>query len=1740
MAYEFSGSIALGTIVTQNVSSTNHNQNRRSGGRFSPSGTQLAVPVFVAPGNMSKVEIYKSGSSGWEMVEDFLSGTPAGIKNPSMLTWLSETSLALGLRGPGGDIGVYTYVSSSDHGYFHNTNHPSVRRTLAFDAGGMMVFNPSKTLMINYKPYPAASADNKTNVHIVDDDGLWNSVQVPSNPSGEEYIASVEWLSDTDFAVGQPAHTEAGGGSNHGKINIYRTTDGGSSYTSIESVVGQSGDKIGASLYYHTASGNLIVGTGTPTSEAVDDTGGNKWYLYQSSSTGGYLQGTTDRTELTSTGSWSGRVPLDYNAQADDANSRFVIQTLPTFNTANAEVLVWESGSEGWKGSVIDHSASYKTIGQGSHSLVGISRLGFVANNNDVSPTDNADDKSFRVHTLGESCETLSEYQLSGAVTCGKVTATIVDTPAFTNTHGGSISPDGNRIAVSSQRHGGAPSTNHGIDLWHSGSGGWTRVDSIDAASGTQPLSIYWFSNSELLALTSLALTSYVSNSSGWSTNYTTSLGSDAMAHMWVSPGKTVIGIGHSNNVFSSTFMDDTEDIILVHSSSTGFDDLKTINSLNGGLETGRVTAMAWPDEENVLIGQPEKNSVGRVTHFRSGSSGYTSIRTTEGNATSTNGVLRFGSFIYWHSASNSGIYGANDGHMALNLIPSQSDGYLPASNPHTATGRSIIDTSMLRMTNGNEPQQVLGTTINVDPANPSRVVATTIRRANESAQDGRVYFSLESGSLGWKVKQINADGDGVGGPNAPEFNRSQLTPGASRFVTFKTGSGADASTNNRFTIYETGLPIGGSGGGGGGAASYTLSQSTTPLNITEGSTGTVGVVLGKQPTSDVVISATLAGSFSGRATLSAANLTFTNANWNTQQNITVTATANNVDDDNATGNITFSVVDASSDDDFDPLADQTIALTVVDNNTAGFTLTPSASPLNITEGSTGTISVVLNSQPASGNVVIDIAAAGTLSGRATLDKTSLTFTTANWNSAQVVTVTATANNVDDDNATGNLTFSVNDGSTADTKFDALADQTVAVTVVDNNTAGFTLTPSASPLNITEGSTGTISVVLNSQPASGNVVIDVTPAGGLSGRASLDKSSLTFTTANWNSAQTVTVTAIADNIDNDNTTANVTFSVNDASTADAKFDALSDQTVAVTIVDNDTAAFVVAPDNLQLSTTEAGATATLSVKLATEPTHAVTITLSGLDATENTMSPNPAQLVFDSTNFSTSQTITLTGIEDEEIDGNIVYTMTLSASSADGKYNNMQKTITVTNVDSGNAPGSSDDGSTGATTGRDQVPPFPAASGSAGGSGGGGGGTGRTAPAVRTQADILPRRMHFEPSTIETIDKSVLSYLQKLDLFSNTNEGWRKVPIIWGTAERAYQVKHNKDVRDAQGMLKLPLISLRRVSLTKDMGSKGVFQANIPGETDEQGGSVQVSRVVYQDKTSKFASADALRLYNQENYPRPNPKVVYRTVSAPMPVNVTVMYEILLRTEYQQQMNALILPFVTTPGTINYVRLFEGEHRFEAFIQGDFQNNGNLANYSSEERKFETKIQLKVVGYLIGQEDNREKPHYSVRENAVEVKIPRERISLKEVPPHEFGAYYGLSGITDPLIFSGIGAPFFFSNVPAASAGSSTTGGVDDGPASGNLVTTTNFSQVMADNLVIREVLKNPGENPGSGLTTFTISGPTIRANTESVYLNGVLQEVGVGKDYTISGNVITFAEALVVNDNLYVTYIKS
>ncbi|MEA1921501.1 MAG: IPTL-CTERM sorting domain-containing protein [Pseudomonadota bacterium] len=104
--------------------------------------------------------------------------------------------------------------------------------------------------------------------------------------------------------------------------------------------------------------------------------------------------------------------------------------------------------------------------------------------------------------------------------------------------------------------------------------------------------------------------------------------------------------------------------------------------------------------------------------------------------------------------------------------------------------------------------------------------------------------------------------------------------------------------------------------------------------------------------------------------------------------------------------------------------------------------------------------------------------------------------------------------------------------------------------------------------------------------------------------------------------------------------------------------------------------------SLSSSTTdEGGAIATFTVVLNSQPGADVVIPLSSSDSSEGIVSP--ASLIFTSTNWNTAQTVTITGINDDLLDGDIAYTVEIGpADSSDSGYNgNDPAAKDLTNID---------------------------------------------------------------------------------------------------------------------------------------------------------------------------------------------------------------------------------------------------------------------------------------------------------------------------------------------------------------------------------------------------------------------------------------------------------------------------
>ena len=426
------------------------------------------------------------------------------------------------------------------------------------------------------------------------------------------------------------------------------------------------------------------------------------------------------------------------------------------------------------------------------------------------------------------------------------------------------------------------------------------------------------------------------------------------------------------------------------------------------------------------------------------------------------------------------------------------------------------------------------------------------------------------------------------------------------------------------------------------------MTVTPTSLTVAEGSTDTYTVELDTLPTGNVTVAIT---SDNTDVTVSSSSLTFTTLNWSSEQTVTVTAGSDaDAADDMATLTHNPSGADYGSVDNTD------LDVTVTDDETAGVTV--SATSLAVTEDSTNTYTVVLDTQPTA-NVAVTVNDP-TDNTDVTANPARLTFTTSNWDTAQTVTVSAAPDD-DTSDETATVTHTVSGGD-----YGSVTADDVVVTVTDNSVQGITV--SLSSLTITEGSTSTYTVELDTIPT-GTVTVGIASSSGAD--VTTSPSSLSFTATTWSTAQTVTVTAVDDKIDEDAETVNLTHS---ASGGD--YGSVTAVTVAVTVDDNDTRSVTVTPTSLTINE---GGTGTYSVKLGTQPTAEVTVTVN--DPTNTDVTADPATLTFTTSNWATAQTVTVSAAEDGDASDD---TATVTHTFGGGDYASFAAsnvTVTVTDDD---------------------------------------------------------------------------------------------------------------------------------------------------------------------------------------------------------------------------------------------------------------------------------------------------------------------------------------------------------------------------------------------------------------------------------------------------------------------------
>ena len=288
---------------------------------------------------------------------------------------------------------------------------------------------------------------------------------------------------------------------------------------------------------------------------------------------------------------------------------------------------------------------------------------------------------------------------------------------------------------------------------------------------------------------------------------------------------------------------------------------------------------------------------------------------------------------------------------------------------------------------------------------------------------------------------------------------------------------------NELYTILQNN---GGSGGnGGGGTATYgEIILSKISSTIVEGNNDTFTVRLDRSPSSNQTVMISKNNTNIG---VTPSTLTFTPTNYSTAQTVTISGVSTGVSTITLSSpNVTNKIVEVNV-----TKASQTYGEIVLSRTT-----------MNLNQSQSDTFTVKLNKQPSS-NQTVRISAGGNVN----VSPNSLTFTPSNWNIAQTVTVSGVT--------VGSTTITVSSNG--------VSSKTIGVTIASTTVAYGEITISKASTTVRRGSTTTFTVKLNSAP-SANQTINISSTNGA---VTTSSSSLTFTTSNWSTPQTVTLRGVS-------------------------------------------------------------------------------------------------------------------------------------------------------------------------------------------------------------------------------------------------------------------------------------------------------------------------------------------------------------------------------------------------------------------------------------------------------------------------------------------------------------------------------------------------------------------------------------------------------------------------------------
>jgi len=215
--------------------------------------------------------------------------------------------------------------------------------------------------------------------------------------------------------------------------------------------------------------------------------------------------------------------------------------------------------------------------------------------------------------------------------------------------------------------------------------------------------------------------------------------------------------------------------------------------------------------------------------------------------------------------------------------------------------------------------------------------------------------------------------------------------------------------------------------------------------------------------------------------------------------------------------------------------------------------------------------------------------------------------------------------------------------------------------------------------------------------------------------------------------------------------------------------------------------------------------------------------------------------------------------------------------------------------------------------------------------------------------------------TLEVIDRAVVDYFdKKLNITVESEIDRKKAKVMFATGERWKLTR--EDLRDENGTLILPLISIKRTNIDRTPGNSAMSQ--------------EVPYISVKSKTHE-KTPNMENIYSSQKrlgFPVTKKPSIQEYFTIPFPDFCTVFYEIIIWTQFQSQMNEILEKiFYNYDYLDSFVMWSEYDektkkgdgYRFVGFRDGNVSPQTNVEEFSDQERIIKYSYTIKVPAYLI-------------------------------------------------------------------------------------------------------------------------------------------------------------------------------